>query len=94
MSGSSFDISEIRQSLLSETEDYRPLQLTAGSENVLYHFIHLDTTEGIILCPAEHKTTSQTYEAILNNFRQCCQNIHALFQSTLRFKVKYNIPYN
>lgn len=61
----------------------------------MYHFIHLDTTEGIILCPAEPKTTSQTYEAILNNFRQCCQKIHALFQSTLRFKVNYfNIAQN
>lgn len=87
ISGSSFDVSEIRQSLLSETEEYRPVQLTTGSENILYHFIQLDSTEGILLCPAEPKTTSQTYEAILNNFRHCCQKIHALFQSTLRFKV-------
>lgn len=63
------------------------MQLTTGSENILYHFIQLDSTEGILLCPAEPKNTSHTYEAILNNFRQCCQKIHALFQSTLRFKV-------
>lgn len=87
ISGSSFDISEIRQSLLTETEDYRPVQLTSGTENVLYHFIQLDATEGILLCPAETKSSSQTYEFILNNFRQCCQKIHALFQNTLRFKV-------
>lgn len=87
MSVGSFDISEIRQNLLCDTEDCRPMQLTAGNENVLYHFVQLDMTEGILLCPPESKLQTQTYELILNNFRKCCQQIHMLFQNTLRFKV-------
>ncbi|XP_023311186.1 protein inturned [Anoplophora glabripennis] len=89
MSVGSFDISEIRQNLLCDTEDCRPMQLTAGNDNVLYHFVQLDTTEGILLCPPESKLQTQTYELILNNFRRCCQQIHTLFQNTLRFK---NMP--
>lgn len=87
MSSSSFDISEMRQTLLTETEDYRPMQLTSGGENVLFYFVQLDTTEGIIICPPESSVPSQTLDIILNKFRECCQKIHALFQNTLRFKV-------
>lgn len=87
MSCSSFDISELRQTLLTETEDYRPMQLTAGGENVLFHFIQLDTTEGVIICPTDCTVPSATLDLILNKFRECCQKIHGLFQNTLRFKV-------
>lgn len=86
---SSFEISEIRQTLLTETEDDRFLQLTAGPENVLYHFIQLDSWEGTLLSPVDCKTPTQTYELILNNFRKCCQRIHSLFQTALRFKVNF-----
>lgn len=91
MSVGSFDISEIRQNLLCDTEDCRPIQLTTGNENILYHFVQLDMTEGILLCPPESKLQTQTYELILNNFRKCCQQIHTLFQNTLRFKVFFPI---
>ncbi|CAH0559223.1 unnamed protein product [Brassicogethes aeneus] len=89
MSNSSFDVSEIRQSLLNETEDYRPIQITAGQENVLYHFLQLDTAEGILICPPESRVQSQTLQLVLSNFRRCCQKIHSLLQNTLRFK---NMP--
>ncbi|KAJ8939448.1 hypothetical protein NQ318_023074 [Aromia moschata] len=89
MSVSSFDVSEIRQTLLSERVDNNPVQITPGNENVLYHFIQLDITEGILICPPESKLQSQTYDAIINNFRRTCQKIHSLFQHTLRFK---NMP--
>lgn len=87
MSVSSFDVSEIRQTLLSETEDYKLMQLTTGNINVLIHYCHLDITEGILLIPPESKAYSQNYEVIVNNFRKHCMKIHRLFQNTLRFKV-------
>ncbi|CAH1183286.1 unnamed protein product [Phaedon cochleariae] len=89
MSVSSFDISEMRQCILNETEDYRPVQLTSGCEKNLFHFVQLDSAKGIMLCPSECQETSLTYDFILNNFRRCCLKIHVLFQNTLRFK---NMP--
>ncbi|KAF7272761.1 hypothetical protein GWI33_014470 [Rhynchophorus ferrugineus] len=86
MSGSSFDISEVRQALLSDLGDYMPTQVTSGPHNVLYHFIHLDSTEGTLISPVEYTAQSQTYGLILNNFKKFCQNIHTIFQNTLRFK--------
>ncbi|XP_060525407.1 protein inturned isoform X2 [Cylas formicarius] len=89
ISTSSFDISEMRQSLLSEMGDYVPVQLTVGETNILYDFIHLDATEGILISPLDCNLKSQTYHNITNNFRRCCQIIHGVFQNTLRFK---NMP--
>lgn len=87
MSNSSFDISELRQTILSETEDIQPQQLTVGKENVLFHFIQFDSTEGVLIGPPDCRLQSQTMEAILNCFRKACHKIHSLFQNTMRFKV-------
>lgn len=88
MSSSSYDLSELRQSLLSESEDMKPLSLTAGEDTVLLHYVHLDTTHGILLCAPENKDKSATFQAILENFRRCSLSIHKLFQNTLKFKVR------
>ncbi|KAF5301487.1 hypothetical protein FQR65_LT08790 [Abscondita terminalis] len=85
-SNSSYDLSEIRQSLLIDMVEKKPDRLTAGADNVLFHYVQLDVSEGIILCPPEVHLNSVTSEVVLNNFRKCAQNIHDLFQNTLRFK--------
>lgn len=87
MSNGSYDLSEIRQSLLNEMDDVQPLCLTAGKENVLYHYVQFDSTEGVLLLPPECRVNSLTLSSILQNFRCCSHNIHRLFQNTLRFKV-------
>lgn len=87
MSNGSYDLSEIRQTLLNEMEDLQPSCLTAGKENVLYHYVQFDSTEGILLHPPECRINSATLNIILQNFRSCSHNIHKLFQNTLRFKV-------
>ncbi|XP_023014515.2 inturned planar cell polarity protein [Leptinotarsa decemlineata] len=89
LSTGSYDISEIRQYILSETEDFQPLQLTSGNENVLYHFVQLDIAKGILLCPPESPDPSLTYSFIMDNFKRCSLKMHKLFQNTLRFK---NMP--
>ncbi|KAI4458438.1 protein inturned [Holotrichia oblita] len=86
LSNGSYDLSDIRQSLLNEMEEVQPLCLTAGKENVLYHYVHFDSTEGILLLPPECRANSLTLNTILQNFRNCSHNIHKLFQNTLRFK--------
>ncbi|CAG9826275.1 unnamed protein product [Diabrotica balteata] len=89
VSVASFDVSEIRQYILSEMEGFQPVQLTAGSEKILYHFVQLNISEGVLLCPPETQNPSPTFSFILNNFRNSCLKIHFLFQNTVRFK---NIP--
>ncbi|KAL1491563.1 hypothetical protein ABEB36_012140 [Hypothenemus hampei] len=86
ISGSSYDLSEVRQLLLSDLGEYQPVQLTSGRQNVLYHFVQFETAEGILVCPLECHLQSNTYDLILNNFRRCCQNIHEIFENTQRFK--------
>ncbi|XP_019754086.1 protein inturned isoform X1 [Dendroctonus ponderosae] len=86
ISSSSCDLSEIRQSLLSDQGGFLPVQLTCGRHNVLFHFVQLDSTEGMLVTPLECNLQYEMYPLIMNNFRRCCQNIHDLFQSTLRFK--------
>ncbi|CAH1108747.1 unnamed protein product [Psylliodes chrysocephalus] len=85
----SFDVSEMRQYILSEIEEFQPPQLTAGSENVLYHFVQLDINQGILLCPPESRQQTTAYNLIINNFRRISLEIHFLFQNTIRFK---NMP--
>lgn len=72
---------------MSDCEGLQPLRLTAGEENVLFHYVQFDAKDGILLCPPECKVKSQTLEVILSKFRQCAHSIHDLFQNTLRFKV-------
>lgn len=87
ISTSSFDISELRQSILSDTELTQPQQLTSGKENVLFHFVQFDSTEGVIVRPPECCIQSHTMEVVLHNFRQASLKIHSIFENTMRFKV-------
>ena len=87
MSTGSYDLSELRQALLNETESTQPVELTSGDQNVLYHYVHFDSVEGVLMLPPNVKDDCETFNNILDNFRVSSQNIHKLFQNTLRFKV-------
>lgn len=79
------DISNIRENLLNQAEYLIPKKLTAGDKNYLYHYIHLDTVEGIILSSIPIQSTSKD-NRILVNFNKCVQVIHRLLHNTVRFK--------
>ncbi|CAG9860502.1 unnamed protein product [Phyllotreta striolata] len=89
ISVASFDVSEMRQYILSEIDDFQPPRLTTGPENILYHYVQLDLSQGILLCPPESKYPTPTYNFIINCFRRISLKIHSLFQNTVRFK---NMP--
>lgn len=80
--------------MLADSEGLQPLRLTAGEENVLFHYVQLDVNDGILICPPECKLKSQTLDAILQKFRQCALSMHNLFQNTLRFKVSFFLNFN
>ncbi|XP_069695408.1 protein inturned isoform X2 [Periplaneta americana] len=85
---STFDLSDMTQSLLNDVSDILPSKLTAGDENILFHYVHLDFTEGILLCPPVNReqVQSEKLQEILHHFRRSCQVIHDLLHNAVRFK--------
>lgn len=86
-SNSSFDLHEIRQSLFLETEEAQPVKLISGKGDVLFHYVKLDSVEGVLLYPPDRNISSPLLNMVMDSFRSCSQHIHNLFQDTLRFKV-------
>lgn len=68
-------------------------RLTAGDGNTLFHYVHLDFTEGILLCPPVNREQVQSnrLQEILHHFRRSCQVIHDLLNNAVHFKVLYVI---
>lgn len=83
------DISNIRENLLNQVEYLIPKKLTAGDKNYLYHYVHLDTVEGILLSSIPIQNTSKD-NRILVNFNKCVHVIHRLLHNTVRFKKMLN----
>ncbi|XP_015599831.1 protein inturned [Cephus cinctus] len=79
------DISDIRENLLNQAEYIVPKKLTSGEKNVLFHYIHLDMLEGILLS-SETAENSLKNAKILTNFNRCAHIIHKLLHNTVRFK--------
>ncbi|XP_012537346.1 protein inturned isoform X2 [Monomorium pharaonis] len=80
------DISNIRENLLNQAEYLIPQKLTAGDKNYLYHYVHLDMVEGILLSSIPIQNT-QKDNKILVNFNKCVHIIHRLLHNTVRFKM-------
>lgn len=82
------DISNIRDNLLNQAEYLIPKKLTAGDKNYLYHYVHLDMVEGILLSPKSIDVPPNS--KILVNFNRCVHIIHRLLNNTVRFKKMLN----
>lgn len=81
------DISNIRENLLNQAEYLIPKRLTAGDKNYLYHYVHLDTVEGILLSSIPIQNTPKDNK-LLVNFNRCVHVIHKLLHNTVRFKTQ------
>ncbi|EFN82858.1 PDZ domain-containing protein 6 [Harpegnathos saltator] len=80
------DISNIRENLLNQAEYLIPKKLTTGDKNYLYHYVHLDMVEGILLSSIPIQNMSKDNK-ILANFNKCVHAIHRLLHNTVRFKM-------
>ncbi|XP_004855011.1 protein inturned isoform X1 [Heterocephalus glaber] len=69
-----------------ELEIYNTMKLTSGPENTLFHYVALETVQGIFITPT-HEEVAQlggsVHSQLIKNFHQCCLSIRALFQKTL-----------
>ncbi|XP_043530123.1 protein inturned isoform X3 [Chiloscyllium plagiosum] len=83
-----FYLGSMKKSLSeSETEEiYSITKLTSGTENTLFYYISLETTQGIFIAPT-HTEVSQlngsVHSQLIKNFHRCCLLIRSVFQQTL-----------
>ncbi|XP_063826822.1 protein inturned [Ostrinia nubilalis] len=89
---SSIDVSDIRKSLLNEIDQVTTHRITAGEENVLFHFIQLESAKGVLIAPVKNievQANNVLYSHIIKSFRAACTKIHELLQHNIRFKTNH-----
>ncbi|XP_061108325.1 protein inturned isoform X2 [Conger conger] len=83
-----FYLGTLKKSLTErETEDmYNTMKLTSGAENTLFHYVCMETVQGIFIAPT-HREVSQLsgsiHPQLIRNFHHCCLSIRAAFQQSL-----------
>ncbi|CAG4935912.1 unnamed protein product [Parnassius apollo] len=90
------DMTDIRKSLLNELNHVTVHRITAGEENVLFHFLHLESEKGVLIAPMksiEIQANNILYSFIIRTFRSACKKIHDLLQYSIKFK-KNHAPSN
>ncbi|XP_028285251.1 protein inturned [Parambassis ranga] len=70
-----------------ETEEmYNTMKLTSGVENTLFHYVLMETVQGIFIAPT-HREVAQLsgsiHPQLIRNFHHCCLSIRAAFQQSL-----------
>lgn len=65
--------------------DIVPQTITFGPENVLYHYIQLDFSEGVILSSINLNSCKEPNDILTDIFRRGCLQIHRMLQNTLKF---------
>uniref|UniRef100_A0A8D0S3Q2 Protein inturned n=1 Tax=Sus scrofa TaxID=9823 RepID=A0A8D0S3Q2_PIG len=61
-------------------------RLTSGPENTLFHYVALETVQGIFITPTHEEVaqlSGSIHPQLIKNFHQCCLSIRAIFQQTL-----------
>lgn len=66
------------------------LRLTSGPENTLFHYLSLETMQGIFITPT-HKEVARLggsiHPQLIENFYRCCLSIRDIFQQSMRKEV-------
>ncbi|KAM6220419.1 protein inturned isoform 2-T2 [Rhynchocyon petersi] len=82
-----FHLSHFKKELSEkELEIYNTMKLTSGPENTLFHYVALETVQGIFITPTHEEVaqlSSAVHSQLIRNFHQSCLSIRAVFQQTL-----------
>uniref|UniRef100_A0A8C0U1T3 Protein inturned n=1 Tax=Cyanistes caeruleus TaxID=156563 RepID=A0A8C0U1T3_CYACU len=74
-----------------DTELLNTIKLTSGPENTLFHYLFLETMQGIFITPT-HEEVAQLggsiHPQLIENFYQCCLSIRSIFQQSMRKEKK------
>lgn len=58
-------------------------RVTSGCDNTLFHYVHLDVLDGIIVCPTQQELSyvmGPIHNKLLANFHQACISIRRILQ--------------
>uniref|UniRef100_A0A665UJ91 Protein inturned n=1 Tax=Echeneis naucrates TaxID=173247 RepID=A0A665UJ91_ECHNA len=86
-----FHLGTLKKTLTErETEEmYNTMKLTSGAENTLFHYVLMETVQGIFIAPT-HREVAQLsgsiHPQLIRNFHHCCLSIRAAFQQSLPAK--------
>ncbi|XP_044538344.1 protein inturned-like [Gracilinanus agilis] len=73
-----------------EMELFDAIKLTSGTENTLFHYVALETVQGIFVTPT-HEEVAQlggsVHPQLIKNFHRCCLSIRTIFQQSLMHEV-------
>ncbi|XP_056316959.1 protein inturned isoform X1 [Danio aesculapii] len=83
-----FYLGSLRKSLSErETEEMQSvLQVTAGAENTLFHYVLMESVQGIFIAPTHaeiHHLSGSIHPQLIHNFQHCCLSIRQAFQQSL-----------
>ena len=68
-------------------------RLPNGCDNTMFHYVQLDSMEGMYICPTQQETSqvaTPTHVQLLNNFQQACLVIQQVLQQTQKTQVSWN----
>ncbi|XP_071846250.1 protein inturned-like isoform X2 [Apostichopus japonicus] len=71
----------------SSVDHFSATKLTAGQDNTLFHFVHMDSATGIIVCPTNEDIKflgGSIHAYLLQNFQICCKEIRRVLQRHLK----------
>ncbi|XP_037753102.1 protein inturned isoform X3 [Chelonia mydas] len=89
-----FHLGNLKKNLSEkDMELYNAVKLTSGPENTLFHYISLETMQGIFITPT-HKEVQQLsgsiHPQLIKNFHRCCLSIRSIFQQAVMKEKKKN----
>ncbi|NXF02269.1 INTU protein, partial [Smithornis capensis] len=74
-----------------DTELLNAIRLTSGPEITLFHYLSLETMQGIFITPT-HREVAQLggsiHPQLIENFHRCCLSIRSIFQESMRKEKK------
>ncbi|NXF97896.1 INTU protein, partial [Eubucco bourcierii] len=87
-----FHLGSIKKNLSEkDTELLNTVKLTSGPENTLFHYLSLETMQGIFITPT-HKEVARLggsiHPQLIENFYRCCLSIRSVFQQSMRKEKK------
>ncbi|XP_074084475.1 protein inturned [Macrotis lagotis] len=69
-----------------EMELFDATKLTSGTENTLFHYVALETVQGIFVTPTREEVaqlSGSIHPQLIKNFHRCCLSIRTVFQQSL-----------
>ncbi|NXA13011.1 INTU protein, partial [Sapayoa aenigma] len=87
-----FHLGNLKKTLSEkDAELLNAIRLTSGPETTLFHYLSLETVQGIFITPT-HREVAQLggsiHPQLIENFYRCCLSIRSIFQQSMRKEKK------